>query len=194
MKRSVIASLMVVKDALGSLRNLTNLALLSMMKNGEFLSMMTIKNVQFPGIIRQVGHIRTTYNDHTRQLNGYDVLVSSLQLTDFTHTEPLHSMSKKASACSRDHPSSSSERIRILEQKVVIKTFKGGHEPLGKAVQGVLYHIPAAKRVGGFRQSSLDSISSNKAGSNKALLNQVELPVNSTQANQSKDGTTSVNC
>ncbi|KAL0728330.1 hypothetical protein Bca4012_024423 [Brassica carinata] len=44
MKRLVIASLMVVKDALGSLPNLTNLALLSMMKSGEFLSMMTSTN------------------------------------------------------------------------------------------------------------------------------------------------------
>ncbi|KAJ0245032.1 hypothetical protein HA466_0185310 [Hirschfeldia incana] len=41
MKRLVIASHMVVKDALGSFRDLTNLALLSMMKSGEFLSMIT---------------------------------------------------------------------------------------------------------------------------------------------------------
>ncbi|KAL0721976.1 hypothetical protein Bca4012_036575 [Brassica carinata] len=42
MKRPVIASLMVVKNALGSFLNLTNLALLSMMKNGEFMPMITI--------------------------------------------------------------------------------------------------------------------------------------------------------
>ncbi|KAJ4883310.1 Uncharacterized protein Rs2_33403 [Raphanus sativus] len=147
-KRSVIASLMVVKDALESLRNLTYLALLSMMKNGEFLSMVTNKNVQLPG-------------QPTMTTPDNPPVMVNIRI-DFTHTEPLLSMSKKASACSRDNPNSSSERIRSRDKNFQRRPWSM-HEyltpppyttitacnvaqPLGKAVRGVRYHIPAAKR------------------------------------------------
>lgn len=51
-------------------------------------------------------------------------------------------------------------------------------QPLGKAVRGVRYHIPAAKRVGGFRQSSLDFINTSIRPLTESSSQIILLPLN----------------